>query len=74
MINKEIVRKFQSKYGKISYKVISRIIRGRTNASINKELDIPVSSIKTYRGNLTRGAYSPWVVRKSNTYTGKIFK
>lgn len=54
-------RMFQETYGKTTANVVRLIAYGLDNPAIRAITGASVATIATYRANVTRGAYYPWV-------------
>ena len=72
-MNKKSVRsirtEFSKKFGATS-KIIRMITKGKDSNAIAEELEVPMPTVRTVRGNLTRGFYLPYVQVKNGVITG----
>jgi len=64
-IRAEFSKKFNT-----SSKIIRMITRGKETQEIVDTLDVPMPTVRTVRGNLTRGFYLPYVQVKNGEVTG----
>ena len=64
-IRSEFTKKFSA-----SSKIIRMITKGKDTKAIASKLDIPMPTVRTIRGNLTRGYYLPYVQVKDGEVTG----
>ena len=72
MTNKTVKKfraEFRKKHAHVN-KVINLILKGKTSSEIANKLTIPMPSVRTIRGNLTRGYYLPYVQVKDGKTTG----
>lgn len=64
---------FRKEYSSEAFKVINYVARGWDTSRIAEKLDIPATSVATYKGNLTRGCYSPYAEVSNGSVTGSMF-
>ena len=57
---------FVQKYGKRTASIVRYFAKGWTTERIARQFKISKSSVATYRANLTRGAYYPFVDVRDN--------
>jgi len=53
-------RSFRNEYSKTTEEIIKRIAKGLTSHEIAQELDVPVRTVATTKGNFTREFYFPY--------------
>jgi len=66
---RQVRSEFSKKHGKYS-KVVKMMTKGKKTTEIAAKLDLPVGSVRTVRGNLTRGTYLPYVQMNKGVITG----
>ena len=66
---KNIRAEFTKKF-KASSKVIRMLTKGKDTNSIVEKLDLPMPTVRTIKGNLTRGYYLPYVQVVNGQVTG----
>lgn len=66
---KNIRAEFSKKF-KSSSKVIRMLAKGKDTNSIAEKLNIPMPTVRTIKGNLTRGYYLPYVQVKDGQVSG----
>jgi DNA-binding NarL/FixJ family response regulator len=66
---KSIRAEFTKKF-KASSKIIRMLAKGKDTNSIAEKLELPMPTVRTVKGNLTRGYYLPYVQVKNGEVTG----
>jgi len=66
---KNIRAEFTKKF-KASSKIVRMLAKGKETNTIAEKLDIPMPTVRTVKGNLTRGFYLPYVQVKDGVVTG----
>ena len=66
---RQIRTEFSKKHANTS-KVIKLMTKGKSTNEIANQLQLKVGSVRTIRGNLTRGAYLPYVQMVDGKVTG----
>jgi len=66
---KNIRAEFTKKF-KASSKIVRMLAKGKDTNAIAAKLDIPMPTVRTVKGNLTRGFYLPYVQVKDGVVTG----
>lgn len=54
---------FRKAYSRTTFNVVDAIRRGWSNKRISSKYKLSIPSVVTFRGNLTRGAYYPYISR-----------
>ena len=54
---KRLRREFKEKYGSNTYDIVRLTIAGKSSQEISNQLSLPSPSVRTTRGNYTRGTY-----------------
>ena len=72
MSNKELrtIRSEFTKKFKASSKVVKMLAQGKETNSIAEKLNLPMPTVRTIKGNLTRGYYLPYVQVVNGEVTG----
>ena len=63
-------RLFRNLYSKTSEEIIKGIAKGQTSHEIANQLDVPLTTVVTTRGNFTRGIYYPLAYERDGKVTG----
>jgi DNA-binding NarL/FixJ family response regulator len=64
-IRAEFTKKFKN-----SSKIVRMLTKGKDTNSIATKLEVPMPTVRTIKGNLTRGYYLPYVQVKDGEVTG----
>lgn len=65
-------REFQAKYGTRTVSVVSLLARGLTTEQVATRTGTPVTSVRTFKANMTRNAYAPFVSVSARGVSGRI--
>lgn len=67
-------KEFRRTYGPGTFQIVDAITRGWNNERIQAKFDIPRTSISTYRANVTRGAYYPFIEYSNEGQAGTMYE
>ena len=59
---------FRKKYGQQTAEMVRRFARGQSVQTVANALNVPVTSVRTTKGNYTRGTYVPFAYRNPNSH------
>ncbi len=54
-------KQFANTYSEVTVGIISMLVSGYSTAQVAQTYGVPRSTVATYKANLTRGIYSPFV-------------
>lgn len=69
----QVRREFVERFSQRTANVVSLLARGLTTEQVATRTGTPVASVRTFKANLSRGAYRPFVsVARNGSFTGSL--